>query len=158
MMFEIGNNDIPLGVSVFSVVPSSSRLTLSRDAFDRRCEVRRGDFGGGLSSFSVGGSSFVSVAGVSGMLAIECGSVEESLLALSPEEERRLVNDRVLTTVAICADSIAAMSLASSKLSYRRKTILVKPWWHWHAGAANSPFATHLGTYIVPIGQRRGNA
>jgi hypothetical protein len=65
-------------------------------------------------------SSFISVAGVSGILGIEGGSAEESLLVLSPEEERRLVSDRVLTTVAICADSMAAVSLASSNVSYRR--------------------------------------
>jgi hypothetical protein len=86
--------------------------------------------GGGPSYCSVEKSSCVSVAGLSGMLGIEEGSVEESLLPLSPDEERRLVNDRVLTTVAICADSMAAVSLASSKSSYRRTCELVKLRWH----------------------------
>lgn len=38
-------------------------------------------------------------------------------------DEVRFVRDRVLTTLAVCADSIAAVSFASSNVSYRVITI-----------------------------------
>jgi hypothetical protein len=45
--------------------------------------------------------------------------VEFRLTLLTEFEELRFVKDRVLITVAVCADSIAAVSLASSNVSYR---------------------------------------
>jgi hypothetical protein len=41
----IRNENLPVDVVGFTAAPSSSRLTLSRDVVESRCEVSRGDFG-----------------------------------------------------------------------------------------------------------------
>jgi hypothetical protein len=61
---DYGN--LPVDVLGFAVFPSSSRLTLSRDVVERRCEVRRGDLGCVESCSLCAVSPFVSESGTSG--------------------------------------------------------------------------------------------
>lgn len=75
-------------------LPSSSRLTLSRDVVDSRCEVRRGDLGLLVSCSLWFVSPFVSVRGTTGT-----GGGSEVLFALLfAEDDRRFVKDLVEMT------------------------------------------------------------
>lgn len=124
-------HNVPFNGASFVVVPSSSRFTLSKEVVERRWEVSKGDFGwpiSGLLSFAsvsaaCGVFPFVSIfSAETGRLGSGGrGSADESRLALFSEEERLLVSDLDLTTwaVAICADSMTAVSLASSNVSYQ---------------------------------------
>lgn len=104
--------------SVFSVVvvESSSRLTLSnsplsRDDVEGRCEVSSGEFGWFVSDSSCFSSPLLSAVGISGTFSAELGF----------DGERCLVNDRVLSIPSIVgAGSVAAVSFASSNVSYQR--------------------------------------
>lgn len=122
---------LPFNGASFVVDPSSSRFTLSREVVERRWEVSKGDFGWGISalvssvsvSVACGVFPFVPIlSSDTGRLGSEGrGFVDESRLALFKEDERLLVSDLDLTTwaVAICADSMTAVSLASSNMSYQ---------------------------------------
>ena len=61
-------NGLPANGLAFAVLPSfpSSRLILSSDVVERRCEVRRGDFGCVESCSLCAKSPFVSVSGTAG--------------------------------------------------------------------------------------------
>jgi hypothetical protein len=57
-----------------------------------------------------------------------------ALFLLFIEEDLRLVRDRVRTTVTAWADSIAAVSFASSNVSYKRNYHQQSSGWYWNAG------------------------
>jgi hypothetical protein len=102
----------PDGLTVpFSAASStalvSSRFTLSRDVVDRRCEVRRGEFGCCVSCSSCFVSPCVSASFSS------TGGLSVAVLELC--EECRLVNDLVLSTGGVVASTV--ISLASSNVS-----------------------------------------
>lgn len=63
-MIDLEN--LPVDMLGFAAFPSSSRLTLSRDVVERRCEVRRGDFGCVESCSLCAASPFVSLSGRAG--------------------------------------------------------------------------------------------
>ena len=113
------HNFIPCDVTGLTGVISSSRLTLSkltlsRDELDTRCDVNRGEFGCFASSpfFSV--SSFDSVAGTAGTGGCSLSRTDSELLF---EEDGRFVNDRDLSMDGRLGVSTTAVSLASSKVS-----------------------------------------
>jgi hypothetical protein len=98
----------------FEGFSSSSRLTLSSEVVERRWEVKRGELGCAESCpFCV--SPFVSKSGTAGT-----GGCSESCGVLFIEEERCFVKDLDLSTVTVCAVSIAAVSFASSNVSCNR--------------------------------------
>ena len=97
----------------FKGVPSSSRLTLSRDEDERRWEVKRGDFGCLISGsiwFLSPSISTPGTAGTGGWSVLSC-------MGLFVEDDRRLVNDLVLSADPVCGAS-AAVSFVSSNVSY----------------------------------------
>jgi hypothetical protein len=64
---------IPFDKLGFKGVPSSSKLTLSRESEERRCEVNRGDFGCFVSCPSELGSPFApGTAGMGGSPDLSC--------------------------------------------------------------------------------------
>jgi hypothetical protein len=102
---------IPFDKLGFKGAPSSSRLTLSRESVERRCEVKRGDFGCRASWPSCSPSPFASeTAGIGGCSDLSC---------VWREDDLRLVNDRVLSTDAVRGGSADVVSFASSNVSYR---------------------------------------
>jgi hypothetical protein len=102
---------IPFDKLGFKGIPSSSKLTLSRESVERRWEVKRGDFGCRVSWPSCSPSPFVSgTAGMGRCSILSCVWVEDDL---------RLVNDRVLSTEAVRGGSADVVSFASSNVSYR---------------------------------------
>lgn len=96
----------------FSAAPStplvSSRFTLSRDVVDRRCEVRRGEFGCLVSCPPCFVSPLVSASfsGTGGL----------SMVVFELCEECRLVKDLDLSTGGVVASTVV-ISLASSNVS-----------------------------------------
>ena len=102
---------IPFDKLGFKGVPSSSRLTLSRDEVESRREVRRGDFGCLVSLPSSSAPPLISGTAGTG------GCSDRSRVWV--EDDLRLVNDRVLSTEAARGGSAEVVSFASSNVSYR---------------------------------------
>jgi len=130
----------------FKGVPSSSRLTLSRDEFESLRSVKRGDFGCLVSCPSSCESPFVCTsrtAGTGSAFSCVCG-----------EDDLCLVKDRVLSVEAGLVGSAEVVSFASSNVSYQ--VILLACFLRAQMQAmCRVTLAEHrqgrIATYILPV-------